>query len=62
MSEKISREMLEKVARIYLSELGYEYAGASVIDCAESKDWDVYNPRCAKAVEAARKILLAVTK
>lgn len=59
MSKRISKERLEKAARAYLLEWGYEYHGASVIDCAESTDRDVYNPRCAKAVEAARKILKA---
>ena len=58
MSKKISRERLEKAARAYLLEWGYEYNG-SILDCAESTDPDVYNPRCAKAVEAARKILQA---
>ncbi|WP_024517101.1 hypothetical protein [Bradyrhizobium sp. Tv2a-2] len=58
MSKKISRDRLEKAARAYLLEWGYEYNG-SILDCAESTDPDVYNPRCAKAVEAARKILLA---
>lgn len=58
MSKKISRERLEKAARAYLLEWGYLYNG-SVLDCAESTDPDVYNPRCAKAVEAARKILQA---
>lgn len=59
MSRKVTREKLEKAARECLLFMGYEYAGASVIDCAESKDPKVYNPRCAKAVEGARKILRA---
>lgn len=58
MSKKIPREKLENAARAYLLEWGYEYNG-SILDCAESTDPDVYNPRCAKAVEAARKILRA---
>lgn len=59
MSKRIPRARLEAAARAYLLEWGYEYAGASIIDCAESTDPDVYNPRCAKAVESARKILQA---
>jgi hypothetical protein len=56
---RIPREKLEAAARAYLLEWGYEYTGKSIIDCAESTDPDVYNPRAAKAVESARKILAA---
>lgn len=56
---KIPRDKIEAAARAYLAEWGYEYQGASIIDCAESTDPDVYNPRAAKAVEAARNILSA---
>jgi hypothetical protein len=56
---KISRARLEAAARAYLLDMGFEYEGASVIDCAESTDRNVYNPRCAKAVAGARKILQA---
>ena len=59
MAKRIPREKLEKAARAYLAEWGYEYTGASIIDCAASTDPDVYNPRAAKAVESARKILQA---
>lgn len=55
---RISRDKLEKAARACLLELGYEYNG-SILACAESTDIKVYNPRCAKAVEMARKILKA---
>lgn len=55
----IPRAKLEAAARAYLAEWGYEYAGASIIACAESTDPKVYNPRAAKAVESARKILRA---
>lgn len=58
MSKKTPREKLEAAARAYLSEWGYVYDG-SILECAESTDPKVYNPRCAKAVEAARKILKA---
>ena len=56
---KISREKLEAAARAYLKEWGYEYTGESIIDCATSTDPDVFNPRAAKAVDSARKILEA---
>lgn len=59
MSKKIPRAKLEAAARAYLAEWGYVYEGASIIDCAESTDPNVYNPRAAKAVDAARKILRA---
>jgi hypothetical protein len=60
MTRKIPREMLEKAARAYLAEWGYEYTGESIIDCATSTDPNVFNPRAAKAVDSARKILQAV--
>lgn len=56
---RITRKKLEAAARAYLLEWGYQYTGESIIDCAESRDPDVYNPRAAKAVESARKILQA---
>lgn len=56
---KIARTKLEAAARAYLLEWGYEYTGASIIDCAESTDPAIYNPRAAKAVQSARKILEA---
>lgn len=62
MAKKISKERLEKAARAYLAEWGYEYHGESVIDCANSTDPNVYNPRCAKAVASARSILLAADR
>jgi hypothetical protein len=56
---RIAREKLEAAARAYLLEMGYEYTGKSIVSCAESKDRDIYNPRAAKAVQAAQKILRA---
>lgn len=55
----IPRATLEAAARAYLAEWGYEYAGESIIDCATSSDPKVFNPRAAKAVDSARKILQA---
>lgn len=56
---RITRKKLEAAARAYLLEWGYEYTGKSIIDCAESTNPNVYNPRAAKAVASARKILQA---
>jgi hypothetical protein len=56
---RIPRDTLEAAARCYLAEMGFEYHGKSIIDCAESKDPNIYNPRAAKAVDSARKILKA---
>lgn len=56
---KIKREALEAAARAYLAEWGYEYAGESIIDCATSTDPNIFNPRAAKAVNSAIKILSA---
>jgi hypothetical protein len=59
---RIPRKTLEAAARCYLAEMGFEYHGKSIIDCAESKDPKVYNPRAAKAVDSARKILQAAAR
>lgn len=56
---RITRSVLEAAARAYLAEGGYQYEGTSIISCAESRDPKIYNPRAAKAVEAARNILKA---
>jgi hypothetical protein len=58
----IPRKKLEAAARAYLSEWGYEYTGKSIIDCAESSDPNIYNPRAAKAVQSARNILQAAQR
>lgn len=57
MTDRISRKVLEATARAVLSAQGYEYVGASIISCAESRDPKIYNPRAFKAVDDARKIL-----
>lgn len=59
MAIRITRRVLEATARAYLAEWGYQYEGASIIACAESRDPKIYNPRAAKAVAAARNILKA---
>lgn len=59
MSIRITRRVLEATARAVLSAQGYEYAGASILSCAESRDPKIYNPRAFKAVDDARKILKA---
>ncbi|MCX7322198.1 MAG: hypothetical protein NT113_22900 [Hyphomicrobiales bacterium] len=56
---RITRKQLEAAARECLAATGFEYAGESLLACAESKDPKVYNPRAAKAVADARKILKA---
>lgn len=56
---KIPRKKLEAAARAVLRSQGFEYRGESVIDCAESKDPKIYNPRAAKAVLDASRILRA---
>lgn len=61
MHMRITRKRLEAAARVALAEMGYLYEGASLIDCAESKDPKVFNPRAAKAVESARTILRAAS-
>lgn len=59
---KVTRKKLEAAAREFLRQQGYEYEGVSLIDCAESRDPKIYNPRADKAVAAARKILQAAQK
>lgn len=59
---RIPRKKLEAAARAVLASQGFEYAGASVLACAESKDPNVYNPRAAKAIEDARRILQAASR
>lgn len=56
---KITRKRLEAAARAYLSSRGFEYHGKSIIDCADSTDPKIYNPRAHEAVEQARLILKA---
>jgi len=58
---KPTRKQLEATARAVLETWGFEYTGESLLACAESKDPKVYNPRAAKAVADARKILKAGT-
>jgi hypothetical protein len=59
---RIPKKTLEAAARAYLLDMGYEYEGKSIIDCAVSTDPKIFNPRAAKAVDGARKILQAAAR